>query len=157
MVLTFNLLSPAPRQTMTTQIRPLRARPRGTARRNRFARQGVATVEFAVIVPLLVILFFGGITATHMVSLKHQATIIAHTAALDAMKAENDFATVETRSKAFAQSAGLNNVDVTVSMSGAEIVSVEVSIPVSGNFSLSNSSTPESVKSTAFAFRPASP
>ena len=142
---------------MTNQIRPLRAKPRCTARRNRFARQGVATVEFAVIVPLLVLLFFGGITATHLVSLKHQATIIAHSAALDAMKQENDFATVETKAKAFAASAGLKGVDVTASMSSSEIVSVAVSIPVSGNFSLSNASTPETVKTTVFAFRPSTP
>ena len=142
---------------MTFQMNPLRARSRCSRRRGRCARQGVATVEFAVIVPLLLLLFTGGITATHLVSLKHQATIIAHKAALDAMKPENDFSTVETRAEEFATSAGLNAVDVKVSSHKTEIVIVQVNIPVASNFSLSSKITPTDVKAQAFAFRPSNP
>ena len=129
--------------------------PKKKTKNSKLNRQGVAAVESAVVIPLLVLIFFGGISASHLLSLKHHATIIASSAAKDAMKAENTFALVETRYEALASAAGLNNVDVIVSRESADVVRVEVVVPVADNFTMNLSQLPSEMRAQMFTRRSA--
>ena len=53
--------------------------------RNRAARDGVALVEFAVCLPLLVLICFGSIQMSSTILLRHQTVAIMEVATLDYM------------------------------------------------------------------------
>lgn len=118
-------------------------------------RRGVAAVEFAVILPVLVIIFLGGIGVCHLINLKHQATFVAHSAALDAIKEVNLLSDAKSKATRLAAEAGLRNVTVNVSRSTSEKVKVEVIVPSDQNFSLNLPILPSSVKAEAFSYRSA--
>ncbi len=60
--------------------------PSSLQKRNRRRASGVATIEFAVCLPILVIVIFGSIEACNMIFLKQSLTEASHQGALLAMK-----------------------------------------------------------------------
>ncbi len=116
-------------------------------------RRGIAAVEFAVVAPLITLIFIGGISSIQLISLKHQATLIASSAGISAMKPEKSFAVVEAEAESFAKAAGLKNVEVDVRRTDHEIVAIDVSMPVKENFFLNSGFLPERIGNRLFTFR----
>ncbi len=115
---------------------PSRLSPR---RRNRVARRGAAIVEFAVCLPLLMLIILGAIEATHGIFLKQSLSAAAYEGIREAV--ENRSTTTKARESAEAilrmrQVAGFN---VTFSPSNVasvirgQPIAIEVSAPFSRN------------------------
>ena len=102
-------------------------------------REGVATVEFAICLPLLLIVGFGFINVAKSVQLRHNAKIIGHLAATDLFvsftKDPTAVAHIEAKYEQMAEDLGINGFEVEITETD-DIALVKTSMSVSSNSSI---------------------
>jgi Flp pilus assembly protein TadG len=81
--------------------------------------RGVSAVEFALIAPLMITIYIGGVEVTQAVSVSRKTTLIAHTVAdlvaQDTTVSNSEMNDILSASAAVAQPYATNNLQVTVS------------------------------------------
>ncbi|WP_233148653.1 TadE/TadG family type IV pilus assembly protein [Rhodopirellula sp. MGV] len=87
--------------------------PSGTRLRDRKdARSGVAAVEFAVCLPILVLLVFGAIEASSFIFLKQSISVACYEGIREAAKDDGTAAIATARAQAILDSRGVNNYTI---------------------------------------------
>lgn len=111
-------------------------------------REGVATIEFAVFLPVLVLVSFGSIQLSNTILLRHQNIALLEAGALDYMLGqvgEDDLAahiiTLTEDAGLVGASATVNQVDKDLSdgennFRGATFLELSLSLPIEGNVAL---------------------
>lgn len=108
---------------------------------NRAARDGVALVEFAVCLPLLVLVCFGSIQLSSTILLRHQAVAILEIATLDYMLGNVPETDLPAHIAGLTRDFNITGEQITVTQvdqrsSGADtstFLEVELSVPVAEN------------------------
>jgi TadE-like protein len=102
-------------------------------------RRGVAAVEFAVCLPVLVLLVFGAIEASSFIFLKQSLNVSAYEGIREATKLASNNTIARDRAENILSSRGVNNFNVDFPngesaniLRGDEVV-IEVSAPTSTN------------------------
>jgi len=115
------------------------------AQQTKAAREGVATVELAVCLPVIVLLIFGSMQACDLIYLRHSITTAAYEGSLELSRHDATSASVKARidqvlgfrgvsgGAASLQPAGLDISE----LSPGEAVTVSVTAPVGNNLTLS--------------------
>ncbi|MEN1678869.1 MAG: TadE family protein [Planctomycetota bacterium] len=110
------------------------------ATRKRPDRRGAAIVEFAVCVPMLVLLIFGSIQACNLLFLERALTTAAYEATLEVSKADASLATVQQRGSSILDAYGVTGGAIRVSPGGpleeiplGATVTITVTAPVGPN------------------------
>lgn len=114
-------------------------------------RRGVATVEFAVCLPVLVLLVFGSIEASSFIFLKQSLNVAAYEGIREAVRLDGDNASGDSRAVNILSSRGVN--DFSVSFPGGETsglprgsdVVIEVTAPTSTNSPLAGQFIPNRI------------
>ncbi|TWU41235.1 TadE-like protein [Novipirellula aureliae] len=121
---------------------------RAKNRRLRRHRRGAAAVEFAVCLPILVILVFGSIEACSFIFLKQSLSVAAYEGAREAALSNSTTSAASTRSQQILDSRGVT--DYAISFPGGtpdaalrgQPVTVEVSAPTQTNSPLAGQFVP---------------
>lgn len=107
-------------------------------------RRGLAAIEFAVCVPVIVLVTIGAIQSTDAIYLKNSLRIVAYEAAREAIQDGATTAQAQTRANEVLTARGVNNAtvtfnpsDITSLVSGTNIT-VEVSAPANSNTIMPN-------------------
>ncbi len=116
-------------------------------------RAGVAAVEFAMILPVIMLIFFACLQVSNVLSLQTNVTAISHQAALAVSKSNNTFQDVRDRYEMYAQSAGLKQLSVNLSRTNADTVEIVVSIPAAPNSLLSAATDNRIVSHSSYVYR----
>lgn len=82
-------------------------------RRQGRRRSGVATVEFAVCLPVLILLVFGSIEASSMIFLKQSLNVAAYESTREAIRDGRSNADAEARARAILDSRGIVGYRIT--------------------------------------------
>ncbi|WDQ18570.1 TadE family protein [Rhodopirellula sp. P2] len=82
-------------------------------RRTRRSRSGVATVEFAVCLPVLILLVFGSIEASSMIFLKQSLNVAAYESTREAIRDGRSNADAAARARAVLDSRGIIGYQIT--------------------------------------------
>ncbi|WP_261340143.1 TadE/TadG family type IV pilus assembly protein [Rhodopirellula baltica] len=82
-------------------------------RRHRRRRSGVATVEFAVCLPILILLVFGSIEASSMIFLKQSLNVAAYESTREAIRDGRSNADAAARAQAILDSRGIVGYRIT--------------------------------------------
>lgn len=132
--------------------------------RARCVREGLALVEFAVFLPVLVLVTFGSIQLSNTILLRHQNIAVLEAAALDYMIGAVTEENLASHIEDVAQSANLNGVTVSVnqvaqdlggSFHDATFLELSITVPIRGNLALPIVVKGGSEVSTSFQiFRP---
>ena len=80
----------------------------------RHSRRGTALVEFAISLPILFILIFGGIEIANAIHLQQFVTEASYLGALDAMQPDSTEASVTTGINDVLQTRGVVNADIEI-------------------------------------------
>ena len=100
-------------------------------------RRGAAAVEFAMCVPILIMVLFGIIEFSRLLQLQHAVREAALEAARTGVTLDGTVATTQSRATAILSSIGIVNPTITVTPNPltytATTVSVTVSVDPSGN------------------------
>lgn len=126
---------------------------RGTNNRRRKNRRGVAAVEAAVCLPLLIIIWFGTFEVTRRTSLQQQAQLLASNAAHRILDNNTDFATIEADTLALAESLGIVDCQVGVSRIDREIIETTVSMDFTKNSPISSLLGGRQVSSSYYSYQ----
>ena len=84
----------------------------GRRRRRAGNRKAVAAVEFAVCLPVLVLLVFGSIEASSFIFLKQSLSVASYEGAREAAKSNSTDADAVARAEAILNSRGVNDFEV---------------------------------------------
>lgn len=107
------------------------------ARRSDPRRQGAATVELSICLPLFITILFGSIEASNLIYLRESLCLASYEAARQAVTLDATKQEIETRAKQLLSSRGISNPTIIFSpsdittASGGEPVTVTVSVPTS--------------------------
>ena len=97
-------------------------------------RNGVATIEFAVILPVMILITFASIQMSDSILLRHKSVAIMELGTLDFMLGTVGESELATHIETLATDAGLTDVDVSVApASNANYLNVEIAVPITGN------------------------
>lgn len=102
-------------------------------------RRGVAAVEFAVCLPVLVLLVFGSIEASSFIFLKQSLNVAAYEGIREAVRLDGDNASGDSRAVNILDSRGVNDFSVsfpsgeTSTLPRGRDVVIEVSAPTVSN------------------------
>ncbi|MCC9603941.1 pilus assembly protein [Stieleria sp. JC731] len=107
-------------------------------RNRRRRRSGVAAVEFAVCLPVLVLLVFGAIEASSFIFLKQSISVACYEGIREAAKSEGDTADATARAQAILDSRGVNDYTIDFpngveGLSRGEQVICQVTAPTNTN------------------------
>ena len=99
-------------------------------------RDGIAVVEFAICIPLLLIIGFGFINIGMIVQLRHNSKIIGHLAATDLFvafeKSPETIANIKTKYRNLAEDLGIEGLQIDISEEDG-IALVRTSLSVRAN------------------------
>jgi Flp pilus assembly protein TadG len=84
-------------------------------------RKGLACVELAVCLPLLLLLVFGSIQACNLIFLKHSITTAAYEGTLELVKSGSTNTSVETRVEQVLEMRGVKNYEVDIKPGNKEV------------------------------------
>lgn len=105
--------------------------------KKKFDRRGVTVVEFALTLPVLLLVVFGSIELTRVAMLRHTANHAAYVATRNAIVPGADVADVILAAEQHLETVGIRGGSVTVSPSvivdATTLVDVEVTFPVADN------------------------
>lgn len=106
-------------------------------------RKGAATVEFAICLPLILLLVFGSIEATDAIFLQQALTTAAYEGVRNATTSMGTSATAQTAANAVLTARGVTGATVTVSpaVTPATISGTNVTVTVTAPFNAANSLT----------------
>lgn len=96
-------------------------------------RRGQAAVEFAVVAPVITLIFLSSINAMHNISVKHNLQLVAYMAAAEVSSPESVLADVESHFELFGREAGLENIVLTITPYQGKIYTVTATAPAAGN------------------------
>jgi len=116
-------------------------------------RRGIAAVEAAVCLPLLIIVWFGTFEVTRRTSLQQQAQLLASTAAHRILESSTDLETIRTDTLVLADSLGIEGCQMEISRVDPEIVQSIVTMDFSENSPISSLLRGQQVTSTYFSYR----
>jgi Flp pilus assembly protein TadG len=108
-------------------------------RAKRSVRRGVATVELAVCLPVLLLLVVGAIESSNFIFLKQAATVAAYEAAAVTTRAGGTAADGQLRAQQILTARSIDSTSISFTPANPDnaargtLVSVEVSAPVSTN------------------------
>jgi Flp pilus assembly protein TadG len=108
-------------------------------RKHRDSRSGVAAVEFAVCLPVLIILVFGAIEASSFIFLKQALNVAAYEGVREAVRIRSDNTTGAARAENILNARTVQDFTIsfpngeTADLDRGEIVVIEVSAPTSSN------------------------
>lgn len=122
----------------------MRGRKSQLAKR-RERREGTATVELAVCLPLLVLLVFGSIQACDMIYLRHSLTTAAYEGSLEVSRPDATTAAVEGRIQQVLELRGVADARIELRPARVEVsessvgdpLTIVVTVPVERNLMLS--------------------
>ncbi len=106
----------------------IRRRPSG--RPNDALRQGTATVELAVCLPMLVVLVFGSIQACDLIFLKHTVTAAAYEGSLELVRPDSTIEKVRTRVDQVLGLSGVTNYSVSIRPDGVNLAETTAGTPI---------------------------
>ena len=116
-------------------------------------RKGIAAVEAAVCLPLLIIIWFGTYEVTRQSSLKQQAQLLSSNAAQRILQSTTDFETIKADTITLAESLGLEGCQVEISRVDSDVVETTVSMDFAANSPISSLLRGQQVASTYFSYR----
>lgn len=125
----------------------------GKMNRSRKNRRGVAAVEAAVCLPLLIIIWFGTFEVTRRTSLQQQAQLLAANAAHRILESDAPFDTIEADALDLAESLGLDGCTVQISRVDSEIVETTVSMDFTDNSPISSILRGQQIVSSYYSYR----
>lgn len=114
-------------------------------------RRGVAAVEFAVCLPVLVLLVFGSIEASSFIFLKQSLNVAAYEGIREAVRLDGDNASGDARAINILNSRGVNDFSVsfpsgeTSTLPRGRDVVIEVSAPTISNSPLAGQFIPNRI------------
>ncbi|MCA9265155.1 MAG: pilus assembly protein [Planctomycetales bacterium] len=118
---------------------------RPICRSRRTDRRGVAAVEFAVCLPVIVLLVLGAIEATNMVFLKQSLSVAAYEGGRTAVVPDATDADVIAKCQEILNERRVNGANIAITpdpvedLGSGEYIHIEVSAPCTGNTLLSGS------------------
>jgi Flp pilus assembly protein TadG len=116
-------------------------------------RSGIAATEFAVVLPVVVIIFLGAISAISQISLRRNLQLVAYTAATGVSNSANSIPDIETHFEAFATDLGIRNADVSVTVHEDRIYLIEATAPHAGNHPIQPPGSTGSLTARCYVFR----
>jgi hypothetical protein len=116
-------------------------------------RRGIAAVEAAVCLPLLIIVWFGTFEVTRRTSLQQQAQLLASNAAHRILESTTEFETIEADTLVLAESLGIEGCQVEISRIDREIVETIVSMDFSQNSPISSILRGQQIQSAYYSYR----
>ena len=102
-------------------------------RNRRNKRSGIAAIEAAVCLPILVLVWLGAYEVNQILSLRQQSQSLSATAATRVVSSAMAFADIETEVEDFSASVGIENCEVTLIRIDPEVVESRVEIQYSSN------------------------
>ena len=116
-------------------------------------RRGIATVEAAVCLPLLIIIWLGTFEVTRRRSLQQQAQLLASNAAHRILDSEEDFQTIEGDTLILADSLGIEGCQVQIVRIDEDLVETTVSMDFSQNSPINSILSGQQVTSIYSSYR----
>ena len=117
-------------------------------------RRGLAAVEAAACMPVLILIWFGTVEVSRTLALKQQGQLIASTGAQRVVASSKAFSEIETELDALALSIGLVDTDITVRRIDSEVVESQVTIEIAKNSAFGSFlTTSHVVTSQYYSFR----
>ena len=114
--------------------------------RSRSLREGLAVVEFAAFLPVLVLVTFGAIQLSNTILLSHQSIAVLEAGALDYMVGIVDEANLVAHIESLAKSADLKGASISVTpvtqnlaaegFHDATFLEISITVPIKGNLAL---------------------
>ncbi len=124
-----------------------------TAHKTTHSRSGVASVEFAVVAPVVVIIFLGSISAMAQISLRRNLQVVAYSAATEVSDASNTIPTVKSHFEDFADEIGVRNVNISISLHEDRIYLVEATATQAGNNPIPSFGSSDSLTARCYVYR----
>ena len=127
---------------------------RKTNRGGRNRNGGIAATELACGLPVIVLLIFGALQMSYAIQLRHLGLLIIDEVAREANdNATTDFQ-LQARATELANAAGINNHHLSIGHDTSNnLVSLEIGIPLSGNFSGPQLIHGQQIKASTVAYR----
>lgn len=121
--------------------------------RSHQSRSGVAATEFAVILPVIVIVFLTATSAIAQVSLKRNLQLVALAAATEVSNPSNALADVESHYEAFAADLGIRDVDLSIQVHDGRIHVIQATAPQLGNNPITTPGSTAEVSVNCYVYR----
>lgn len=116
-------------------------------------RKGLAAVEAALCLPLLIIIWLGSYEMVHALGLKQQGQLLCSTAANRVIESSVDFETIESDVVTMSESIGIIDCVVDVQRLDSEVVESVVTIDFSKNSVFGSIFRTGNVTSSFYSFR----
>ena len=123
------------------------------SKRSKVCRNGVAAVEAAICLPVLVIIWLAASEINQLVNLKQQTQILAAMSSDRAVRTFYSFDLIEEEVKGIAESLGLEECAVTMRWSTGDIVESKVTVDFSLNSPTHSLLGISEVSSALYAYR----
>ena len=127
--------------------------PRSHSTRSNARRKGVAAVEAAICLPVLVLIWLAAGEVNQLISLKQQTEILAAMSSDRAVRTYISFEAIEDDTEEMAESLGLVGCDVEMSWFDDNIVETKVSLDFSQNSPTPSFLGTGEVSSTLYVYR----
>ena len=122
-------------------------------RRTLQSRSGIAATEFAVIAPVIAIIFVGSISAMAQISLRRNLQLVAYTAAAEVSNTSYSLADIESHYEGFATDIGIRDSDISISVHDGRIYLVEATAPQSTNNPISTPGSAATLTARCYVYR----
>lgn len=118
-------------------------------------RKGIAAVEAAVCLPILVVIWLGSFEVLQILALKQQGQLLSSTAAQRVVASADSFNDIEARVLSMSEAIGINDCEVEIQRVDPDLVESIVTIDLAKNSPspLGSLFNHQSVSSHYFAFR----
>lgn len=116
-------------------------------------RRGIAAVEAAVCLPVVIVIWLGTVEVSTVLTLKQQSQLIAAAAAQQTLESTATFTEIETKFKNLADSIGIEGATVSLRQFDGEIVETEVTIDVGPNSTFGSLLKTKNVNSKYYSYR----
>ena len=116
-------------------------------------RRGIAAVEAAVCLPVVIVIWLGTVEVSTVLTLKQQSQLIAAAAAQQTLESTATFTEIETKFKNLADSIGIECATVSLRQFDGEIVETEVTIDVGPNSTFGSLLKTKNVNSKYYSYR----
>ena len=116
-------------------------------------RKGVAAVETALCLPLLIIIWMGTFEVSRQTSLRQQTQLLASSAANRILETTTPFGEIESETLVLAEALGIEDCQISITRVDSEIVRSDVTIDFSQNSPLSLILDGQQITSTYYSYR----
>jgi len=116
-------------------------------------RKGTAAVEFAVVAPVLVVIFIGGLSSLQHISVKHNVQMVCYMAAAELSNPNVTEAQIESHYESLGADVGVQDFQITISDFGNQISVIRAHAPLSRNTPFRFYSTATEVSADCYVYR----